>query len=230
MNAYDIALFVHLASLLLASSAATLAMHAALRLRHATSAEEAGRGLRFVGRVVRLFPVAILGLLATGAYMTHARWGWSLPWIQASAAGLGLIVVLGSGIEAGRSRVLGRELAANGLSPRARRLLRDPVSWSAKLMTQTMALAVVLVMTMKPGTTGAAGALAAALVVGLAAAVPFWRAPTAPPSSDDLVGRPLSSSPEQGSESLGLIEAEAHDPHLTAQPIRADGLQATVEL
>ncbi len=176
MNAYHVALFTHLASLLLATAAAALALHAALRLRAARDADEAASWLRFVGRVVRLFPVAVLGLLATGIYMTHARWSWSLPWIQASLAGLALIVVLGSGIEAGRARALGRELAEQGLSPRARRLLRDPVSWSAKLMTQTVALAVVFVMTAKPGAAGAAGALAVAVVTGLAVAVPFWRA------------------------------------------------------
>lgn len=175
VNVYYIALSLHFASLLLACVAATLALHGALGLRRALDAVEAGRWLQFVGRVVRLFPVAILGLLATGAYMTHARWSWSLPWIQASATGLGLVVVLGSGIEAARARALGRELEAHGLSARARRFLRDPVSWSARMMTLTVTLAVVFVMTTKPGAAGAAGALAAALVTGLVAAVPFWR-------------------------------------------------------
>jgi hypothetical protein len=205
VNAYQVALFFHLSSLLLAATAASLAMHAALRLRAARDADEAAWWLRFVGRVVRLFPVAVLGLLATGAYMTHARWSWSLPWIQASVAGLGLIVVLGSGIEAARGRALGRELEANGLSVRARRLLRDPVSWSAKMMTQTVALAVVFVMTIKPGPGVAAGALAAAVVAGLVSAVPFWR--VVPGAS---VAGPLQPGVVQVDQALEAgLEAEA---------------------
>lgn len=176
MNRYSVALFSHFLSLLVACTAAALSMLAAVRLRRAESAVEAGSWLRLVRSVVRLFPLAVLGLVASGAYMTHERWSWSLPWVQAGLAGLALIVVLGSGIEASRGRELGRELEARGLSTRACRLLRDPMGWSARMMTQTIALAVVFVMTTKPGAGGAAGALAAAVVGGLAAAVPFWRA------------------------------------------------------
>jgi len=175
VTAYGAALFIHLLSLLLACVAATLAMYGAFRLRRAESADEARSWMGLVGRVVPLFPVAVLGLFSTGAFMTHARWSWSLPWVQAGLAGLAAIVALGSGVEGSRGRALRRELEAAGLSPRARRLLRDPVSWTAKLMTQTLAAAVLLVMTVKPGSAGATGALATALVVGALGAVPFWR-------------------------------------------------------
>lgn len=175
MHPYTLALFFHLLSLLLAVAAMALALYGALWLREASHAAEAFGWLRLVERVVPLFPVAVVGLLGTGAYMTHARWGWSLPWIEAALAGLGLIVLCGSGVEGSRMRALRRELAAGVLSPRAERLLRDPVAWSARLTTFTLTVAVVFVMTMKPEAVGSGAALALAVAAGPLAALPFWK-------------------------------------------------------
>lgn len=175
MTTYPILLFLHLLFVLAASVAAALTMYGALCLRGAESSAEAGRWLGLIGRVVPLFPLAAIGLLATGAFLTAERWSWSLPWVQAALVGLILIMALGSGVEAGRGRALKREMESAGWSDRARRLVRDPVAWSAKLTTLTLALAVVFVMTIKPGREGSGAALAVALVTGLLGAVPFWR-------------------------------------------------------
>lgn len=51
-----------------------------------------------------------------------------------------------------------------GLSQRARRLLCDPIAWSAKVATWTLMLAIVFVMTAKPSSVICAIALAVALV------------------------------------------------------------------
>jgi hypothetical protein len=175
VNGYSIALFVHLISLLLACVAASLSTFAALRLRGVRSVAEATPWLTLVGRVVPAFPVAVAGLLGSGIYMTHERWGWSIPWIDAALVGLGLIVVLGNGVEARHGRVLRNALASSGMSPRARRLLRDPLAWSAKMTTLTVSLAVVFVMTVKPAAVECVAALSIAVVAGLLGAVPMWR-------------------------------------------------------
>ncbi len=175
MNGYTIALFLHLISVLLACAASAVAMFASLRLRAARDAAEALEWLSVVRRVVPSFPFAVLGLLATGGYMTHQLRGWTLPWVDAALLGLGLIVALGSGVEAARGRLLGRELAARGLSPLARRLQRDPVAWTAKMTTLTLVVAVVFVMTAKPHAIGSSLAIVAAVVSGALAAIPFWR-------------------------------------------------------
>jgi hypothetical protein len=175
MRSYDIVLYVHLLSLLLATAASTLAAFGAFQLRAAAAPPDVARWGMFIGKVVRAFPIAVAGLVGSGAYMTQDRWTWSTPWIDASIAGLALIVVLGPGVEARRGRELAREVQSAGLSPRARRLLRDPVAWSAKAMTITVMLGVVLVMTAKPGTAGAVVVLIVAVAVALLAAIPFWR-------------------------------------------------------
>lgn len=182
MNGYALALFVHLLSLLLATVAASLSTFAALRLRKAETVAEADPWLAVVGRVVPAFPIAVVGLLSSGIYMTVNRWGWTIPWIDAALAGLALIVILGNAVEATRGRILRRELETAGMSARARRLLRDPVSWTAKMTTLTVAVAVVFVMSVKPAGAECVAALIIAVIVGAAAAVPLWRAsPTAAP-------------------------------------------------
>jgi len=174
MTGYSIAVFIHLLSLLLACIAASLTTYAALQLRAASSSAEAMRWLALSGRIVPGFPIATLGLFTTGAYMAETSSLWSAPWVLAALAGLAAIAVLGGGVEGSRVRTLKRELQNCGLSERARRLLCDPVAWTAKLMTLTLALGVTFVMTIKPSAEGASVTLILALATGLFAAVPLW--------------------------------------------------------
>jgi hypothetical protein len=172
---YSIALFFHLVSLLAAGAAAALAGYAALRVRGATSPGEVARWGMMIGKVVRVFPLTTVGLLGSGAYMTQTAWSWSTPWIVAGLVGLAMIVLLGSGLEASRGRALRNEVRANGLSERARRLLRDPIAWTAKVMTWTLMLAVIFLMTTKPPAWGCAVTLVLASLGGAIGAVPIWR-------------------------------------------------------
>lgn len=179
VNGYSLALFIHLLFVLVACSATSLTTFTALRLRHADDVAEATRWLALTQRIVPAFPVSVVGLLGTGAFMTHQRWGWSIPWIDTALVGLGLIVVLGSGIEASRARTLGRELSTEGMSSRARRLLRDPLAWSAKMTTLTLVIAVVFVMAVKPDAPVCVASIFVALVTGVLVALPLYRAPRA---------------------------------------------------
>lgn len=172
---YSVALFFHLVSLLAAGAASTLAGYAALRLRTATTPADIAAWGMMIGKVVRAFPPATLGLLGSGAYMTQAAWDWSTPWVVAGLSGLAMIVVLGSGVEASRGRALKHEVRVHGLSERARRLLCDPLAWTAKGMTWTLMLAVMFLMTTKPPAWGCVAALVIGVVAGALAAVPIWR-------------------------------------------------------
>ena len=177
MSGYPVALSIHLLSLMLATCAASLAWFAACRLRTVKDAGEALQWLGFIRKVVRAFPVATLGLLASGGYMTEARWAWSVPWVIAALVGLAAIMVLGAGVEGRRNAALARELVTNGLTDRARDLLRDPIAWTAKLTTETLLVAIVLMMILKPSAEASAAWLVAALAAGALIAVPFWRVP-----------------------------------------------------
>ena len=177
MPVYPVILFLHLLCLVLAVVGASLAALAAFRLRSAATAGEAGEWLGFTRRVVPVFAVSAIGLLATGGYMAGSTSSLSAPWVLASLTGLIVITVLGAGVEGSRGRALERELQAAGLSDRARRLVRDPVAWSAKMTTFTLLVAVMFIMTAKPSGGACALALVAAVVAGVLGAVPLWTAP-----------------------------------------------------
>ncbi len=177
MDAYSIALFIHILSLLAATVAMSLATLAGVRLRRARTTTDATAWLALTGQVVPVFPIASLGLLASGVYMTKARWTWSTPWIDAALVGLALIVALGTGIEGSRGRALARELESAGMSRRARRMLSDPLAWSAKLTTLTLLVAVVFVMTLKPAAIGCVVAVSTAVIAGIVSLVATRRSP-----------------------------------------------------
>lgn len=179
MSAYSIALFLHLLFLLAAVAATALAGFVALQLRNADGAGEARTWGAFLPRIAWVFPVASAGLLFTGAYMVWGTWKWSTPWVVAGIVGLAMIILLGAGIQGARGRMAEAELRAAGLSARARRLLRDPIAWSAKVTTWSLTVAVTFVMTAKPAAAGCTVALAAAVIGGVLLAAPFWRAPAA---------------------------------------------------
>lgn len=176
MTAYSVVLFLHFTFLILAMGASGVLMLASLQIRNAVEIGEIARWGGFIHKVVPLFPVAAIGLFATGAYMTSDRWSWSTSWIVAAIIGLVMIVVSGEVVDGGRGRALERELKANGMTERARRLRRDPIGWSAKMTTNALVFAVVFVMSTKPGAAGASAALVVAVLTGVATGVPFWRA------------------------------------------------------
>jgi len=74
------------------------------RLRAAQTVPEAGPWGALAGRIEKVFPVAILGLFATGAYMTSDVWTWDTGWIDVGIVALVVLAVNGAVIAAGRAR------------------------------------------------------------------------------------------------------------------------------
>jgi hypothetical protein len=173
LSGYTIALFIHFLSLLIATAAMAATFLAALWLRAAKDAGETARSLATIERIVPAFPVATLGLLASGAWMTESSWTWTTPWILGGLIGLALIVVLGAGIDGARNRALKRELGASGFSAKARAMLADPTAWAARLTMMTLLVAVVGIMAMKPSALGVALWLVVGVVAGVVAALPL---------------------------------------------------------
>ena len=124
------------------------------------------------GKVARLFPVAILGLFATGAYMTSKVWTWDTGWIDVAIAGLVVLAVQGGGIAEHTAKKLQAAMHANGpgsLGPEARRMTLHPGLWVVELSNLGLVLAIVWNMTEKPGW----GASIAAALVGYAVGAGF---------------------------------------------------------
>ena len=187
MNTYRIVLFLHLTALFVMVGAIAVAGVSYFRLRAAQSLHEAVAWAKLAGQTGWLFPVSILGLFASGAYLTIDGWTWSTPWIVVSIVGLALVTVQGPLVAGPPTKQLERALREHGSGPldeRVRRLARAPALWFIVCGNPAIVLAIVWVMTVRPGTAGAIAAIVAGYAVGAVATlvVTRQRAPDAAPS------------------------------------------------
>jgi hypothetical protein len=175
-------LFLHILSLLVGIGAAPVMWLCLFRLRAAQTAPEAGPWGALAGQLEKLFPVAILGLFATGAYMTSDVWAWDTGWIDVGIVALVVLGLSGAVIAGGRAHKLKAALMANGpgpLSETARKLTRDPALWIVSFGNPGLVLGIVWNMTQKPGTLEAVIAAVIGFAVGAAIALQFTKAPAA---------------------------------------------------
>ncbi|HZT93244.1 MAG TPA: hypothetical protein VE985_02045 [Gaiellaceae bacterium] len=180
MNTYHYVLYVHILSLLLGMGAGAVLLTCLFQLRAARTVEQAVPWGMVSGTVAKLFPVAILGLFGTGAYMTSNLWTWSTPWIVLGIAGLVVLGVQGGGIAEHTAKRLQAAMMANGpgpIGPEARRMTLHPGLWVVELSNLGLVLGVVWNMTEKPGWGGSIAALVVGYAVGVGLALLFSRAP-----------------------------------------------------
>lgn len=177
MNTYHYVLYVHLLSLFVGIGAGSILLACLLQLRAARTVEEAAPWGMLAGKIGKFFPVAILGLFGTGAYMTSETtypWTWSTRWVDVGIAALVVLFVQGAGIAERTGHKLGAALQANGpgpLGPEARRMTLHPGLWVVEFSNFGIVLAVVWNMTEKPGLGGALASVLVGYAVGAALAL-----------------------------------------------------------
>ncbi|HEU5214853.1 MAG TPA: hypothetical protein VFU30_04865 [Gaiellaceae bacterium] len=167
MNTYHYVLYLHLLSLFVGIGAGAVVLACLLQLRAARTVEQAAPWGMMAGKVGKLFPVAILGLFGTGAYMTSDLWTWSTRWIDVAIAALVVLTLQGAGIAERTGHKLGAALQANGpgpLGPEARRMTLHPGLWVVEFSNLGIVFGVVWNMTLKPGF----GESLAAVLIGYA--------------------------------------------------------------
>ncbi|HVA58826.1 MAG: hypothetical protein WBQ26_01855 [Gemmatimonadaceae bacterium] len=168
MTGYQIALFFHLLALLAATAASSIVHFAAARRAAAATLRESMDWARLMGSTARVFPIAVITLMATGAYMTASHWHWRQGWVQAGFAGALLLLASGAVVgrrgaaearaTVGRLQSAGRELPNDG----ARDLIMALLSGA----NTGLALAIVLVMTIKPGLAASLAVLGTGVAMG----------------------------------------------------------------
>lgn len=170
MNTYHYVLYVHLLSLLLGIGAGSVLLTCLFQLRAARTVEQAVPWGIVSGKTARLFPLAILGLFGTGAYMTHELWTWGTAWIVVGIAGLVVLGTQGGGIAEHTAKKLQNAMMANGpgpLGPEARRMTLHPGLWVVELSNLGLVLGIVWNMTTKPGWGGSIAAVVIGYAVGV---------------------------------------------------------------
>ena len=166
MTLYSIALFVHVVGALLLFVTLTVE-GLALRLLSRAAVAEAAKGAIAMLQLNRVVgPLSALGVLIPGLYMTATSWGW-VAWIVVALVSWVGIAVLGA--------VDGIRIVALERSNALVTGIRNPlflVSWTARL---GIAIGVIFLMTVKPGTAGAVVAIVVAAAAGAALGVALSR-------------------------------------------------------
>ena len=174
MNTYHYVLYLHLLSLFIGIGAGSVILACLLQLRAARTVEEAAPWGMMAGKVGKFFPIAILGLFGTGAYMTSDLWTWSTRWIDVAIAALVVLLLQGALIAERTGHKLGAALQANGpgpLGPEARRMALHPGLWVVEFSNLGIVFGVVWNMTVKPGLGESLAAVLIGYVVGAALAL-----------------------------------------------------------
>jgi hypothetical protein len=133
--------------------AATYAVEAAglVGLRQSVGAEEARAWLRTRRWVLRLGPLSLLLVLASGIYSILVAWGWA-GWIQASMTGLLSLAAIGgllTGIPTARIAPM-IERSAGPLPADLRSAVRAPVLTVSLAMRVAITIGIAFLMVKKP--------------------------------------------------------------------------------
>jgi hypothetical protein len=191
MDSYHYVLYIHLLSLFVGIGAAAVLVVCLFQLRGARELTDALPWGRVAGKTGRVFPIAILGLFGSGAYMTSDVWTWSTGWIQVGIAALVVLAVQGPVIAERSGKKLEHALRENGPGPlgeRARRMTRYPGLWVVEFSAIGLVLAIVWNMTVKASTGDAIAAAVIGYGVGAALGLLFTRAPA--PEAEAAVTTP----------------------------------------
>ena len=181
MNTYHYVLYVHLLSLFIGIGAGAVILACLLQLRAARTVEQAAPWGIMAGKVGKFFPIAIIGLFASGAYMTSTSvspWSWSTRWIDVGIAALVVLLAQGAGIAERTGHKLGAALQANGpgpLGPEARRMTLHPGLWVVEFSNLGIVFGVVWNMTVKPDLGEALAAVLIGYAVGAGLALLITR-------------------------------------------------------
>jgi hypothetical protein len=183
VNTYHSVLYVHLLSLFIGVGAAAVLLVCLFQLRAARTLEQAAPWGMMAGKVGKFFPIAILGLFGTGAYMTSETtfpWTWSTRWIDVGIAVLVVLFAQGFGIAERTGHKLGAAMQANGPGPlgaECRRLALHPGLWVVEFTNIGLVLGVVWNMTQKPGLGESLAAVLVGYAVGAVLALLVTRSP-----------------------------------------------------
>lgn len=180
MDTYHVVLYIHLLALFVGIGAGAVLLVCLFQLRAAKTLADAVPWGALAGNTEKAFPIAILGLFGTGAYMTSDIWTWSTGWIDVSIAGLVLVALQGPLVGGRAGKKLEQALHANGPGPlgeRARKMTRHPGLWVTEFTNFGVVFGIAWNMTQKPGVASAIAAVVGGYVVGTVVAFRLIKTP-----------------------------------------------------
>jgi len=162
----SILLFVHVAGAMGVFVALGMEALALAQLKRASNVAGARAGLAALGGSQRIVGPSGLLLVLSGIYLATAYWQWQGAWMGLGFVGMITIGAVGgimTGRNAGRLR---KDLDASRGSTAS--VTVPAVFWTSFAIRAALLVAVVFLMTVKPGPLGSLAALGLAVVTGLA--------------------------------------------------------------
>ena len=157
-------LFIHVVGAMGIFLALGMEAQALAQLRRSSDSTAARAGLAALGAAQRVGGLSMLLLVLSGLYLATAYWRWQGAWIGLGFVGLVSIGAVG-GLMTGRNvSRLRRDLDSGSVTSLAE---ARPTLWASFVIRAALLVAVVFLMTVKPGPLGAVTALAIAVAVGL---------------------------------------------------------------
>lgn len=194
MDAYHIALLLHILTLIAAASATAVTKLAASRRMCARTVAEALEWHALLVSASRAFPICLGVFLATGVYMVSIAGGssWSSGFVVSGFAGVALLLGSGTylGIKAkGQQRVLESMARANAEAPVPLRVPPRPIA-ILPVVNTGVALSVVFDMVTKPASVPVAlGVIAIGIVASATLALRSHPATAARQSTESAAAR-----------------------------------------
>ena len=186
---YALALFVHVVGVLAMFMGLGTLVLSGIAIRRATRVEQvraligpltAGRkiGLEQISLIDVLVISGVLLIAATGVYMAASAWSFEVGWIRTALISFLLIAPVGPLVVNPRLHAIARESVAapdGPCAPALARRIHDPLLGTALQLMLATLLGIVFLMTNKPAPTESVVAMATAVGLGAASALPLWR-------------------------------------------------------
>jgi hypothetical protein len=176
MNIYSLVLFLHIAGALGFFVTLGLEWTSLRQILSATTSEQVREWMSISSGTRRLGMVSMLTIVIAGAYLMAAAWG-SVAWLIVALGAVALLMALLYTLTRPRTAAIGRAMTAEKgpVSPTLRNLVNDPLLWISIQTRVAIALGIVFLMTVKPGSGGSLLTIGIAIVLGLALSLPMMR-------------------------------------------------------
>jgi hypothetical protein len=176
MNAYSIALFLHIVGALGIFVALGLEWTGLWQIRGAMSPQQVGGWMRVLKSVRKFGFASMLTTVVTGVYMMVTVWGGE-AWIIVTVGSLVLMIALAQVVTAPRMMAIGRALATEKvpLSQTFYSLANHPLLWISIQTRVAIALGIIFLKIAKPDLGGSLITIGIAIVLGVASALPMPR-------------------------------------------------------
>jgi hypothetical protein len=174
MNAYSIALFLHIVGAVGFFVTLALEWTGLSQIGRAMALEQVRASMGILKNVRKVGFVSMLTAVITGIYMMVTVWRGE-AWTVVTTASLVLVIVLAQMLTAPRMMAIGKALITEKgpLSKTFHSLANNPLLWISIQTLIAIALGIVLLKTVKPGWSGSLLIIGIAIVLGVASALPM---------------------------------------------------------